>query len=336
MAEDEEWMILEAQQLAIELDDANRLEAARAERRETPGAGPGTAHTVARSVARLAAGPEDHHRWWRSTGQPSASDGGVAEHDQLWPYLEVAGSKDQLDLSDAVMAGRGDSGDTEEEPSAGTLPTGASSGSGTASGLASEARGRAAASGARATSASLPWTVAPPPPAPKASGVASEARGRGSAARARAASTTLPWAAVPPPPTPAQQAAQLSSRPSAGSSAAAERGRRFGKNHLYPQAVEEMLERQAKAAREGRGSAVTGSSASGTAVITSGETGTFEGLAPGNPTVCSAPALIEHVSKELKKEAQTQEHSRSVREEKALLRPPPGEGSGGDGGGAKR
>ena len=112
MAEDEEWMILEAQQLAIELDDANRLEAAMAERRETPWAGPGTAHSVARSVARHGAGPEDHHRWWRSTGQPSASDGGVAEHDQLWPYLEVVGSKDQLDLSDAVMAGRGDSGDT--------------------------------------------------------------------------------------------------------------------------------------------------------------------------------------------------------------------------------
>ena len=97
-----------------------------------------------------------------------------------------------------------------------------------------------------------------------------------------------------------------------------------------------MLERQAKAAREGGGSAVTGSSASGSAVITNGETGTFEGWEPVNPTVCSAPALIEHVSMELEKEAQTQEHSRNVREEKALLRPPPGEGPGGDGGGTKR
>ena len=212
MAEGEEWMILEAQQLAIELDDANRLEAARAERREASWAGPRTAQWVAGSVARHNTGPEDHHRWWKSTGRPNVSDWGVAEHDQLCSYLEVAGSKDQLDLSDSVTV------------------------------------------------------------------------------------------------------------------------ERIVQKH---QIIEFQYAEKVRDCERG-GSAVTSSSASGSAVITNDEIGMFEGWEQVNPTVCCAPALIEHVSKELEKEAQIQEHSRNVREEKALLRPPPGEGPGGDGGGTKR
>ncbi|CAK0823709.1 unnamed protein product, partial [Prorocentrum cordatum] len=68
-----------------------------------PVKGPRTAQWVARFMARRNTGPEDHHRWWRSTTRLNASDWGVAEHGQLCWYLEAAGSVDQLDLSNLVV-----------------------------------------------------------------------------------------------------------------------------------------------------------------------------------------------------------------------------------------
>ncbi|CAK0838220.1 unnamed protein product [Prorocentrum cordatum] len=68
-----------------------------------PVKGPRTAQRVARFMSRRNTGPEDHHRWWRSTARLNASDWGVAEHGQLCSYLEAAGSVDQLDLSNLVV-----------------------------------------------------------------------------------------------------------------------------------------------------------------------------------------------------------------------------------------
>ena len=173
--------------------------------------GPRTAQWVARFMARRNTGPEDHHRWWRSTARLNASDWGVAEHGQLCAYLEAAGSMDQLDLSNLVVMER----------------------------------------------------------------------------IARRLQTI---------------------------------------EYQYAEKVRD---------NERGGSAGATASASGSAVITNDEIDLFEGRQHVNPTVCCAPSLIEHVSKELEKEAQIQKQARKAREEKALLRQPPGGGPGGKNGGHK-
>ena len=64
----------------------------------------------------------------------------------------------------------------------------------------------------------------------------------------------------------------------------------------------------------------------------------FEGAGKLAKTVCCCPELIEHVSKELEKEAQIQKQARKAREEKTLLRNPPSVHSkdGGKGGGKNK
>ena len=74
------------------------------------------------------------------------------------------------------------------------------------------------------------------------------------------------------------------------------------------------------------------SSSSRPAVITCDEMDLFEGRQRVNATACCAPALIEHASKELEKEAQIQKQARKARWERALCRQPRGDGSGGGGG----
>eukprot|EP00959_Pyramimonas_sp_CCMP1952_P398289 8345149-Pyramimonas_sp.AAC.1 len=53
----------------------------------------------------------------------------------------------------------------------------------------------------------------------------------------------------------------------------------------------------------------------------------FEGRQRVSPTVCFAPSLVEHASKELEK-WQVQEQARKAREERNLRRQPPGRGGG--------
>ncbi|CAK0801276.1 unnamed protein product [Prorocentrum cordatum] len=67
----------------------------------------------------------------------------------------------------------------------------------------------------------------------------------------------------------------------------------------------------AEKVREGErgGSAGASSSVAGSAVITNDEMDLFEGRQHVNPTVCCAPAPIEHASKELEKESQIQKQA---------------------------
>ena len=48
-------------------------------------------------------GPEPYHKWWRTTCKLSLSDWGVAEHMQMMRFLALAGSYDQLDLSNLAV-----------------------------------------------------------------------------------------------------------------------------------------------------------------------------------------------------------------------------------------
>ena len=62
--------------------------------------GPRSAAWVVSFLARNApGGPEQYHKWWRTTARLSIVDWGVAEHQQLCRYLELAGTYDQLDLA---------------------------------------------------------------------------------------------------------------------------------------------------------------------------------------------------------------------------------------------
>lgn len=61
--------------------------------------GPRAAGWVGRFLARRNTAPDDHHRWWRSTARLGGGDWGVAEHAQLCRFLQLAGTFDQLDLS---------------------------------------------------------------------------------------------------------------------------------------------------------------------------------------------------------------------------------------------
>lgn len=61
-----------------------------------PTKGPRTAGWVGRFLSRRNTGPDDHHRWWRSTARLGW---GVSAHAQCCRYLQLAGSFDQLDLS---------------------------------------------------------------------------------------------------------------------------------------------------------------------------------------------------------------------------------------------
>ncbi|CAK0906638.1 unnamed protein product [Prorocentrum cordatum] len=77
------------------------------------------------------------------------------------------------------------------------------------------------------------------------------------------------------------------------------------------------------------GAAGDAAGVTGSAVIMRDEMDLFEGRQHVNPTVCCAPSLVEHASKEFEKESQIQKQARKAREERALLRQPPGKGGGG-------
>ena len=70
---------------------------------EWPVTGPRTVSWVTAFFVRRATGPEDHHRWWRTTCRLNNSDWGVSEHGQCCRYLEVAGCFDQLDLPNVAV-----------------------------------------------------------------------------------------------------------------------------------------------------------------------------------------------------------------------------------------
>ena len=79
------------------------------------------------------------------------------------------------------------------------------------------------------------------------------------------------------------------------------------------------------------GSAMAGHS--GGVMMTDDEVDIFEGRAHTGSSVCCDPSMIEHVSKELEKEAAIQKQARKAREEKGLTRAPPPEPEGKGGGG---
>lgn len=64
-----------------------------------PVSGPRTTAWVVRFLARRGTGPEDHHRWWRSTARLSGTDWGVGEHQMCCRILQQSGCFDQLDLA---------------------------------------------------------------------------------------------------------------------------------------------------------------------------------------------------------------------------------------------
>lgn len=86
-----------------------------------------------------------------------------------------------------------------------------------------------------------------------------------------------------------------------------------------------------------QGTSSAGASMAGQVMITADEAELFAGSSHVASTICCAPALVEHVSRELEKEARVAKETRKAREERALLRrtPPPGEETG-KGGGKKK
>ena len=72
----------------------------------------------------------------------------------------------------------------------------------------------------------------------------------------------------------------------------------------------------------GMPAAAAGSSLGGFNLLSFDEADLFDGSGHVGSTVCCAPSLVEHVSKELEKEAQIQKQARKAREERALTRNP--------------
>lgn len=69
------------------------------EKPDFPVAGPRTVGWVTRFLGRRGTAPDDHHRWWRSTARLTGAGWAVAEHQQCCRYLALAGSYDQLDIT---------------------------------------------------------------------------------------------------------------------------------------------------------------------------------------------------------------------------------------------
>ena len=73
--------------------------------------------------------------------------------------------------------------------------------------------------------------------------------------------------------------------------------------------------------------------------LTADENDVFDGSSHVGATVCCAPSLVEHVSKELEREAQIQKQARKAREERNLARnpvPPTPDNDKSGGGGKKK